>query len=128
MMPKPTLSFTIPSLKNETLLDCRVYIPESLLDVVTPLRPAASSASEDDAQRAGRSNGATQNGHADNVPNVSGNTKRKKAAIIAHPYAPLGGSFDDYIVQEIGGILLEEGFIVGLFNFRYRTFPFSAFR
>lgn len=127
-MHKPTLSFTIPSLKDESLLDCRVYIPESLLDVATPSRSAASSASEGDAQRARRSNGATQNGHADKAPNVSGHTKRKKAAVIAHPYAPLGGSFDDYIVQEIGGILLEEGFVVGLFNFRYRTFPFSAFR
>ena len=38
---------------------------------------------------------------------------------MAHPYAPMGGSYDDRVV----GIVVEEflalGFVVGTFNFRY---------
>ena len=41
-----------------------------------------------------------------------------KGAILAHPYAPLGGCFDDPIVTQIGSVLLKEGFFVYLFNFR----------
>lgn len=37
---------------------------------------------------------------------------------MAHPYAPMGGSYDDRVV----GIVVEEflglGFVVGTFNFR----------
>ncbi|KAJ2894247.1 putative acid phosphatase [Zalerion maritima] len=40
------------------------------------------------------------------------------AAIVAHPYAPLGGSFDDPVVDTVAGTLLRLGFIVGTFNFR----------
>ncbi|KAN0071581.1 Alpha/Beta hydrolase fold [Elaphomyces granulatus] len=42
----------------------------------------------------------------------------KKGAIIAHPYAPLGGCYDDPVVNSIGGELLQDGHIVGTFNFR----------
>jgi hypothetical protein len=41
------------------------------------------------------------------------------AAIIAHPYAPLGGSQDDPVVSTVGSVLLKHGFIVGTFNFRW---------
>ncbi|KAJ5543303.1 hypothetical protein N7535_005731 [Penicillium sp. DV-2018c] len=41
-----------------------------------------------------------------------------RGAIIAHPYAPLGGCFDDPVVGFIGGELLDAGCIVGTFNFR----------
>jgi alpha/beta superfamily hydrolase len=40
------------------------------------------------------------------------------AAIVAHPYAPLGGSYDDPIVETIAAYLLRRGFIVATFNFR----------
>lgn len=40
------------------------------------------------------------------------------AAIVAHPYAPLGGSYDDPVVSDIADILLRAGFIVCLFNLR----------
>lgn len=40
-------------------------------------------------------------------------------AIIAHPYAPLGGSFYDPIVTAVGELFLQKGFIVGVFNFRF---------
>ncbi|ESZ99210.1 hypothetical protein SBOR_0417 [Sclerotinia borealis F-4128] len=43
---------------------------------------------------------------------------RKKAAIVAHPYAPLGGSYDDAVVDLIASSILKEGFVVGTFNFR----------
>ena len=42
-----------------------------------------------------------------------------RGAIIAHPYAPLGGCFDDAVVLAATEKLLEQGFIVGTFNFRY---------
>ncbi|KAK3291903.1 uncharacterized protein B0H64DRAFT_408374 [Chaetomium fimeti] len=45
-------------------------------------------------------------------------TWRKHAAIIAHPYAPLGGCYDDPIVDIVAGTLLHLGFLVGTFNFR----------
>ncbi len=43
---------------------------------------------------------------------------RKHAAVVAHPYAPLGGSFDDGIVDMVASSLLKLGFLVSTFNFR----------
>ncbi|KAK5659195.1 hypothetical protein OQA88_1286 [Cercophora sp. LCS_1] len=43
---------------------------------------------------------------------------RKHAAIVAHPYAPLGGCYDDPVVDIVAGNLLRLGFLVGTFNFR----------
>jgi alpha/beta superfamily hydrolase len=42
----------------------------------------------------------------------------KRGAIIAHPYAPLGGSYDDPVVGIVAAQVLKEGFIVCTFNFR----------
>lgn len=42
----------------------------------------------------------------------------KHAAIMAHPYAPMGGSYDDPVVEAVAGQLLRNGFLVGTFNFR----------
>ena len=39
-------------------------------------------------------------------------------AIVAHPYAPLGGSFDDPVVGLVVDALLEAGVVVGTFSFR----------
>ena len=41
-----------------------------------------------------------------------------KGAIVAHPYAPLGGSYDDPVVQIAVSVLLRTGFVVGTFNLR----------
>ncbi|GKZ28407.1 hypothetical protein AbraIFM66950_005581 [Aspergillus brasiliensis] len=41
-----------------------------------------------------------------------------RGAIIAHPYAPLGGCFDDPVVGVVGGEVLRSGCVVGTFNFR----------
>ncbi|KAI5301346.1 hypothetical protein KEM55_002940 [Ascosphaera atra] len=45
-------------------------------------------------------------------------TWKPRAAIVAHPYAPLGGSYDDRVVLTVAGELLELGYVVGTFNFR----------
>ncbi|KAK3690303.1 hypothetical protein B0T22DRAFT_191411 [Podospora appendiculata] len=43
---------------------------------------------------------------------------RKHAAVIAHPYAPLGGSYEDPIVNIVATTLLRTGLLVATFNFR----------
>ncbi|KAI1167091.1 Alpha/Beta hydrolase protein [Nemania serpens] len=83
MLPRPCLSFTLPSIYDNTKLDCRLYHPPCLRD------PSHS--------------GAPWSGHA---------------AVVAHPYAPLGGCFDDPIVDLAAGTLLQLGFLVTTFNFR----------
>ncbi|KAL3418526.1 hypothetical protein PVAG01_10242 [Phlyctema vagabunda] len=85
MLPPPTLTFTIPSIHDNTVLDCRIYHPLRL--------------------------------NPNTVSQVSAPWE-KKAALIAHPYAPLGGSYDDPVVDVIAATILKEGFIVGTFNFR----------
>jgi hypothetical protein len=42
----------------------------------------------------------------------------KVFAILAHPYAPLGGSYDDPVVGFTGCTLLQNGVTLGTFNFR----------
>lgn len=51
-------------------------------------------------------------------PKTTFHSEAVSAAIVAHPYAPLGGSYDDPIVDDIATVLLREGQIVGLFNLR----------
>ncbi len=77
-------TFTIPSIHDDTILDCRVYHPLKFLSC-----------------------GAT------------GETQwQKRGAIIAHPYAPLGGCLDDPIVDAVAIEILKQGFVIGTFNFR----------
>ncbi|KAI0468557.1 Alpha/Beta hydrolase protein [Xylaria cf. heliscus] len=83
MLPRPCLSFTLPSIHDDTTLDCRVYHPPCLRD-----------------------------------PSHSNKPWPGHAAVVAHPYAPLGGSFDDPIVDVAAGTLLQLGFLVATFNFR----------
>jgi hypothetical protein len=85
MLPNPTLSFTIPSVQDDTVLQCRVYHPSCLAPTSVP-----------------------------QIVNWN-----KKAAIVAHPYAPLGGCYDDPVVDIVAGTILKQGWIVGTFNFRY---------
>jgi alpha/beta superfamily hydrolase len=83
-LPEPTLSFTIPSIHDDTTIDARIYHPADTL--------------------------ADPFGHEQNV---------KRGAIVAHPYAPLGGSQDDAVVGIVASQVLKEGFVVCTFNFRY---------
>ncbi|KIV94291.1 hypothetical protein PV10_02073 [Exophiala mesophila] len=79
-LPKRNLCFTIPSVYDDTELDCRLYYPRR---------------TEQNSSLFGRC-----------------------FAIVAHPYAPLGGSYDDPVVALAGNILLRQGFILITFNFR----------
>ncbi|ORY70310.1 Alpha/Beta hydrolase protein [Pseudomassariella vexata] len=47
----------------------------------------------------------------------------RHVAIVAHPYAPFGGSHDDHIVDLIGATLLQLGYMVATFNFRGASSP-----
>ena len=85
-MAEPAYSISIPSIEDDTLLDCRIYHPKNLHTVL----------------REGQ-----YNSHG------------IKGAILAHPYAPLGGCYDDSVVISVAETLLEQGFVVGTFNFRY---------
>ncbi|WPG97521.1 Hypothetical protein R9X50_00029800 [Acrodontium crateriforme] len=82
-MPEPAYTFTIPSLVDDTVLDCRIYHPRDFLEGPGP-------------------------GKAQDV----------KGAVFAHPYAAMGGSFDDPVVLGVVETLLKLGWVVGTFNFR----------
>ena len=82
-MPEATFSFTVPSLHDDTVLDCRIYTP------------SVAHITEEELQENG----------------VIG-------AIIAHPYAPLGGCYDDHVVLIVVEELVRQGCFVGTFNFR----------
>src|SRR6185295_4567514 len=43
---------------------------------------------------------------------------RRRGIVMAHPYAPMGGSYDDRVVGIVVEEFLKLGFIVGTFNFR----------
>lgn len=82
MLTPPALSLTLPSIHDNTILDCRVYHPRSL-------SPSSGAPRWD-----------------------------KHAAVVAPPYGPLGGSYDDPIIDVVAGTLLRLGFVVATFNFR----------
>jgi hypothetical protein len=84
---EPHYSFTIPSIHDDTTLDCRVYHPDIVSD--PPLAEASQHASW-----------------------------RKRGIVMAHPYAPMGGSYDDRVVGIVVEEFLQAGWIVGTFNFR----------
>ncbi|KAH8726826.1 hypothetical protein GQ44DRAFT_649922 [Phaeosphaeriaceae sp. PMI808] len=85
--PESLYSFTIPSIHDDTPLDCRIYHPDALSD-------ALWNASEPEAPWQAR------------------------GIVIAHPYAPMGGSYEDRIVGLVANEFLKAGWIVGTFNFR----------
>ncbi|PTB37663.1 uncharacterized protein TrAFT101_005458 [Trichoderma asperellum] len=43
---------------------------------------------------------------------------KRHAVVFAHPYAPLGGSFDDPLLDIVAEQLLRKGYLLGTFNFR----------
>jgi hypothetical protein len=84
---EPHYSFTIPSIHDDTTLDCRVYHPDIVND--PPLAEASQHTSW-----------------------------RRRGIVMAHPYAPMGGSYDDRVVGIVVEEFLQAGWIVGTFNFR----------
>lgn len=84
---EPHYSFTIPSIHDDTTLDCRIYHPDIFE------HPTRYDAKEP--------------------------LWRKRGIVMAHPYAPMGGSYDDRVVGIVVEEMLKAGYIVGTFNFRY---------
>ena len=84
-LPKPSLTFSVPSVHDGVALDCRVYHPPSLAASPRPDTPPW----------------------------------QRHAAVVAHPYAPLGGCYDDPVVDIVSATLLRLGFLVATFNFRF---------
>ncbi|CAN9221434.1 unnamed protein product [Alternaria alternata] len=83
--PDAHYSFTIPSIHDDTTLDCRVYHPDTLIK-----------------------------------PKESGDIVewKRRGVVMAHPYAPMGGSYDDRVVGIVVDEFLRAGWMVGTFNFR----------
>lgn len=96
--PTPDHTLTIPSLSpSNATLECRIYLP-----IPHPrFRPQSSSPNSQRHPPSPRS-------------------RRRRGAVVAHPYGPLGGSFDDVVVCEVVRALLEDGdgWVVCTFNFR----------
>jgi len=86
--PEPIYTFTVPSLHDDTALNCRLYHPDALEEPKAPLSEAEA-------------------------------VWRTRGVVMAHPYAPMGGSYDDRVVAIVIEEFLEAGWIVGTFNFRY---------
>ena len=76
-MIKAAYSFTLPSVEDDTTLECRIY-----------------------------------------YRNLTSTHTGVKGAVLAHPYTPLGGCYDDAVILSITETLLEQGYIVSTFNFR----------
>ena len=87
-MAEPAYSLVIPSIEDDTQLNCRIYHPKTFHAVLRDSRHSGTGI---------------------------------KGAIIAHPYAPLGGCYDDTVVISVAETLLEQGIVVGTFNFRYEN-------
>jgi hypothetical protein len=107
LLPSPTFSFTIPSVYDATPLDCRLYLPtkqQRSTEFELDTSPASSIAASDAATTT-------------NTITITGATCNS-GAILAHPYAPLGGCYDDPVVSIVGTELLRAGYVLGTFNFR----------
>ncbi|CAA9965465.1 hypothetical protein P3342_011438 [Pyrenophora teres f. teres] len=83
--PDAHYSFTIPSIHDDTTLDCRIYHPNVLL------KPKDSSEIVQ---------------------------WKRRGIVMAHPYASMGGSYDDRVVGIVVEEFLHAGWMVGTFNFR----------
>ncbi|KAJ4286261.1 hypothetical protein N0V90_013295 [Kalmusia sp. IMI 367209] len=87
-LPEPRFSCTIPSIYDDTPLNIRIYQPTTLS------RPQPSDHSNEKK------------------------LWRKKGIVMAHPYAPMGGSYDDRVVGIVVEEFLNAGWVVGTFDFR----------
>ncbi|KAB2574192.1 hypothetical protein BFW01_g5645 [Lasiodiplodia theobromae] len=121
---RPAYSFTIPSLHNDSnaagegvQLECRVYHPPGYVAGLMAMRSDAKAEGErEEEDDDGDDDRMVMSGRRGSVRKSM--EKKKKAAIIAHPYAPLGGSYDDPVVGNAGAEMLALGWVVGTFCFR----------
>ncbi|KAG8630873.1 hypothetical protein KVT40_000013 [Elsinoe batatas] len=106
--PRALINFTIPSIHDDVALTCRIYHP-----------PRSSSHSSSNPSPTPSTSASTLPSSASPPPYPSrSRTSPIKAAVVAHPYGPLGGSYDDPIVLACAETLLGQGYIVATFNFR----------
>lgn len=144
--PEPKYSFTIPSVHDDTKLECRIYHPWSF-DGVGGGGSGEEAAGHDGSEGGGISSGDSaaegagelgveigeRNAHAHASSDPPGGSLtarwRKKGIVVAHPYAPLGGSYDDRVVGMVVEEFVRLGWVVGTFCFRYvytYTYAFSC--
>ncbi|KZF26191.1 hypothetical protein L228DRAFT_242618 [Xylona heveae TC161] len=127
VLSAPTFSFKIPSIHDSTLLDCRIYHPQKSYHTINPesRKPASFGHGGDDESATADRDGILRRVRLDEN-DQSGSSRygsgigiwAKRGAVIAHPYAPLGGSYDDPAVHLLASEALRAGFVVGTFNFR----------
>ncbi|CAI6336084.1 unnamed protein product [Periconia digitata] len=89
--PEPRFTCTIPSIHDDIPLNVRLYHPDCLS------RPESKDSKHEEEAEA---------------------KWQKKGIVMAHPYAPMGGSYDDHVVNIVIDEFLRKGWIVGTFNFR----------
>ncbi|KAF8442767.1 hypothetical protein BGX38DRAFT_1095900 [Terfezia claveryi] len=53
------------------------------------------------------------------IPHQELQHAKSKAAVVAHPYATLGGNYNDHVVMYVVNALLQRGWVVATFNFRW---------
>ncbi|KAL5353008.1 hypothetical protein ACLOAV_001037 [Pseudogymnoascus australis] len=105
MASKPEVSLTLPSLKDETVLDCRVYLPATLYGGAASTDSYSGNSTGDDETQWGRRD-ETERAEQGGSRLAQSQVDREKEE---------GG---DNSTSQTAGILLKQGFVVGLFNFR----------
>ena len=100
MLPEPTFTFTIPSIYDNTILDCRLYCPTH--SVLNPIEGELW----------------TPRGAIIAHPVRTFHVMTKKAMLTPNKYAPFGGCYDDWVVTIAAAEVLKQDFVVGTFNFR----------
>ncbi|PVH92095.1 hypothetical protein DM02DRAFT_620147 [Periconia macrospinosa] len=89
--PEPRFTCTIPSIYDDIPLNIRVYHPDGLS------RPGSKDSKHEEESQL---------------------KWQRKGVVMAHPYAPMGGSYDDHVVAIVIDEFLRKGWVVGTFNFR----------
>ncbi|KAF2453896.1 Alpha/Beta hydrolase protein [Lineolata rhizophorae] len=110
MLPEPSFAFTVPSVHDDTVLACRIYLPVCL-------GGRSSSGNKAMRRRADSTRNSSMSGTAATAAQGTASWV-KRGVILAHPYAPLGGCFDNPVVHSLAREILDAGWIVGTFNFR----------
>jgi predicted alpha/beta-hydrolase family hydrolase len=114
MLPPPTLTFTLPSLYDGTTLACRIYHPPATTKTAPQTPPSHRHESEYQLEKPR----AVQSRDSPEWFTGGAAQGRKKVVVLAHPYAPLGGSFDDPVLAQLAKSFLLRGWVLATFCFR----------
>ncbi|KAI5803911.1 Alpha/Beta hydrolase protein [Geopyxis carbonaria] len=118
--PTSPLNLKIPSLHDGTLLDASLLVPTA------PSAPTASTSStfppphnpfNSTAPTATSTTTASAPFTAPSA-GLAPLARPRRAAVLAHPYAPLGGTRHDPTVRTLAAALVHAGYVVATFNFR----------